>query len=582
MKIEIISSVDKLLSYKAEWESILKEMNSDNVFLEPDWIILWWKHFAENNKLFVLLVINDLEVIGICPLMSTSKGVCKWIEFIGSRESGRMDFILRNEYRQEALELICNFLRTLRGKNIIIFHGISEKSPNYTLIKKYLKVNKILYVTGCKLFYFLNIKDNDFNTCFKNRFGNKSRHTMNSKEKKLKSLGNLAYEKVEQEDIEKVFEIHEKRWLKKVGNSSFSKGDTKEFYKKMASNKGLVFNVSVDAITLNNKIISFMYGLEYNKKYYFIRIAHDDDFYFLSPGELIFKKKIEECFLSQMRIIDFGPGYEPYKAKWTDDCEKLSSMAFPSNSLQSKLIFYTKYWTGIRLINTIKKNRRVYNSIKYFLKKVKLLLSGAYISGKILKIKRNVHQSGLLVYLIKLFNDFVNKIFSYKQYIIFEKDLKNMEISQNSMHVRKAAINDLDSLSEVMNESPSRIIRRFTNRHKCYIALYKNNIIHYCWVNCTNINISNKNLNIPFESVDVHIYDTFTEKKYKNEYNYTYIFLSIFSLLYKENYKRCYITLKSCNKSFENEILRKIFHPKYKLLETRIFNTIKHNIVNSN
>jgi hypothetical protein len=57
MRIEIIDSIEKLLAYKAEWESILKEINSDIMFLEPDWIICWWKFFGEKNKLFALLLL---------------------------------------------------------------------------------------------------------------------------------------------------------------------------------------------------------------------------------------------------------------------------------------------------------------------------------------------------------------------------------------------------------------------------------------------------------------------------------------------------------------------------------------------
>lgn len=579
MKIEIVDSIEKLISYKEEWESILKEMNNDIVFLELDWITSWWGFFGNKHKLFVLIIINDQGVVGICPLIMTNKGIYNEISFAGSKESGTMDFILKNKFREEALECICNFLRNLKGKNIIQFHGISVNSINYSLLEKYLKVNKVPFTTSSLIRYFLNFKNNDFNTHFENRFGKKTRQTMNNKEKKLRRLGILAFKKITSSEIDEVFEIHDKRWLRKIGNSSFSKGGTKEFYKELASNKNMKFNITVDAITLNNKIISFMYGLEYNGRYLFIRIAHDDDFCFLSPGELVFKKKMEECFLSQIRVFDFGLGYEPYKAKWSDHYEEVFNVIFPSNNLKSNFIFYIKYWTRIKLKNALKKNKRIYNFRKYSLGKIKFLLSRVYISNKILKIKRAINQNGLLIYLLKHFNDLSSRIFSRKKHLILEKDIEWVEISQNNMQIKEATIDDLDPLSEAMNESSNKIIRRFTNKHKCYITLYNSQIIHYCWINCSNVEISNIEIKIPFGKLYVHIYDVFMEKKYKNEYNYTCILSNIFNLLYKENFRKCYITLDTWNKSFENEIYKKIFQPSYKVLEKRIFNIIKHSIV---
>ncbi len=578
MEIKVIDSIDELMLYKVEWDSILKEINNDILFLEPDWILFWWKFFGDKHDLFVLIVFNDEEIAGICPLMITNKAIYNEIRFIGNRESSSNDFILRDKYREEAFECICNFLRNLEGKNIIAFDVISEQSANYALLNKYLKVNKVPFVSKEVICYFLNLKDNSFKDHFEDRFGKKTRQTMNGKEKKLKNLGNLAYKRVVTSDeIDEVFEIHEKRWLRKIGNSSFSKGGTKEFYKELALNKNMKFNINVDAIKLNNRIISFMYGFEYNSKYLSLRIAHDDDFYFLSPGELVFKKKIEECFSSQIGVFDFGLGYEPYKAKWTDDYKRAYNTIMPSDNLLSRLIFYIKFWTRIKLIIALKKNKRIYNFKKYYLGKIKYFFTSKNISDKITRIKRAVERDGLLSIIAKSFITSTGKIFSHKQYLILEKNIEIVELPQSNMQVKEAEMDDLDALSKAMNESPSSIVRRFINKYKCYITLHDGKIIHYCWIDCSSIEISNIKLNILFGKSEVHIYEAFVEKKYKN--NYEYILSNVFNLLYRNSFRKCYITVNSSEKSFENEIYKKIFHPRYKVFEKRLLNTVKHNIV---
>ncbi len=578
MEIKVIDSIEELLFYKAEWERILQVINNNVLFLELDWIKHWWKYFGDKHQMFVLMIINDREIIGICPLMLTKKRVCNEINFISVKQSCEMDFILKDEFREEAIECICNFLRNLKGKNIIILHGMYENAENYILLKKYLKVNKAPFITKSIASYYINLGDSDFNIYFKNRFGKGTRSKMKNKEKKLNSLGNLCYKKASSEEIEEAFEIHEKRWLRKVGNSSFSKGKTKEFYKELALNKKMKFNTEVDAITLNNRIISFIYGIKYNDEILLYRIAHDDDFNFLSPGALVLRKKVEECFNSQIKVLDLGPGYEPFKTDWTDSHEEVYTIIMPSANLQSTLIFYIKYLIKIKLINALKKNKNIINFKKYCLGKVKFSLSMGNILNKILKVKRAVNQYGLLTFITKLFTDLTAKIYCYKQYLILETNLKNVKITENNMQVKEATIDDLNTLSEVMNESPRNIIKRFINEHKCYITLHNNEIIHYCWVNCSGIEISNVKLETTFGCFDAYIYDSIMLKKLKNEYDYTRILSSILNILYKENFRKCYIVLNCSNKSFENRLYRKIFRPRYKIIEKGLFGKTKYSI----
>lgn len=48
MRIEVIDNIEKLMSYKEEWDKILEKTNIDNMFLELDWITYWWKFLVTN------------------------------------------------------------------------------------------------------------------------------------------------------------------------------------------------------------------------------------------------------------------------------------------------------------------------------------------------------------------------------------------------------------------------------------------------------------------------------------------------------------------------------------------------------
>lgn len=578
MEIRVIDSIERLLYYKAEWESMLKQTNNDIIFHELDWIILWWKHFYDRHKLFVLIIINNMEIVGIGPLMITNKGLYKEIGFIGGRQSSRMDFIIRDKCREDVLKHMFDFLRSLKGNNIIKLHGMASNSKNIMPIKDYLKVNNIPSIFQRTVCYFLNLNDNDFNTYFKSRFGKETRYKMNKKERKLKELGSLDYKKVSISEAKEIFGIHEKRWLRKMGNSSFSKGRTREFYKELASYRKAEFEATIDAVAINDRIISFIYGVQYNKKTFLIRIAHDDDFYMLSPGEIVWKKKVEECFSSGISVLDFGPGYEPYKARWTDNYDEINTVTLPSSNILSNLIFYIKYWIGTKLIIALKKNELLNRCRKYQLGKLKFLLS----KDNILRIKRIISKTGFLSYLISIFIYSAGRIFSYNQYLILEKQLSNIESSQNGMYIKEAGIDDLEALAELMNTFPSNIVRRYINKHKCLITFYNEEIIHCCWVGCSNIFISNVELNIQLKNTDAYIYDSYIKENYKSEYILTCIMSGIFDHLYEDRIRSCYIAVNNRVKSFENEMYKAMFMPRYKIYEKKFLNTIEHKIIELN
>lgn len=572
MRIERIDCIDNLLKYKSDWNRILSEMKNDNLFLELDWIEKWWAFFGSHYRLCVLVLLKDGEIAGFGPFMETDKGLCKEIGFIGSREASSMDLMLRDPYREEGVAAICNFFRNQKGRKIIKLHGIPESSQNYELLKKYLEEDKAFTFSSFLNSYYIYIQGKDFYSHLEDKFGKETRANMNKREKRINRLGALTYKRIPPSKLDEIFEVHEKRWQRKIGNSSFSKGDNKEFYKELALKNDLGFEVTVDALLLKDRVISFVFGFEHNKRYLFKRIAHDDDFYFFSPGELVLKKKIEECFSFGEGIIDFGSGYEPFKAKWTDVHEKLTTVFFSADNLQSTLVLLLKYWTKIRLIAAIKNNKPLYHFKKYTLGKIKFTLSGSHLSSVLDKIRRTIKQYGLLKYMGNRLGAWTGKVFHYQRHVILERKLRNAHIAEGSFAVREADVEDIDLLAQLMIMPASHIIRRFANRHRCYIALQKEEPVFYCWINCSGVELSGMKQHISFGEGDAFIYDVFLKRQY-GEADYLWILQNVMGLLAKAGFKTCYMASQG-HPQGDAEIL----HPRYEIKEKKVFGTVTHQL----
>ena len=71
------------------WDELLLATPGHTVFQSYDYQRLWWRHFAGDSELFIVLVVHDGAVVGIAPLqiraVSYFGQYCHQLAFIGSR-----------------------------------------------------------------------------------------------------------------------------------------------------------------------------------------------------------------------------------------------------------------------------------------------------------------------------------------------------------------------------------------------------------------------------------------------------------------------------------------------------------------
>lgn len=480
----IINDIKELEKYKDFWKAILRQNNNDNPYVEYEWVRYWWDYLGEGHTLFIIVMRLGSEIIGFCPLMLTKRIIFSEVNFIGYLKASYADIVVYDEYRKVAIGTLIDYLTNIKQKYIFNLHGLSEEGINFKAIQDYFN-NRRKQVIVCQLqSRFIDTSNGDFESFYKQRRTHGSIKNIEKYERKLAKIGSLTYKRLDESNFDQIFDIHNKRWHKKNDGSSFSKGKTKEFYRKIALDGSLPFCAKVDGLFLDERLIAFKYCIAHNKRLINMRVAHDDIFAIYGPGKIIYKEKIKECFKEDIDICEFGTGgFQQDKANWTDSYEIINRIVFPTANITSRLTFII-YMVLETLRGTLRKDSRIVYFKRNTLGAIKYYLS--------INTYRNFIKTLLDAEKPKSLNAFTAKFFkSYYYYKhdegfdIYKKRLVDLKSFQcdGQYSIKYSNVNDIDKIMEIMHLKAAEVLRRLERDNKCAVLLKENEIIAWAWIN---------------------------------------------------------------------------------------------------
>lgn len=319
MNVNIISTYKEFLKLEKDWKNIFEKSETNNIFISWEWCSLWLKHFGANQKLLILVIEDNEEVIGIAPLIiSEGKPV---VTLIGSNRADYADFlILRDRY--EVIGMIVNFLIKSDCWRQIDLKRIPESSPNFTALRDSLKELKYPYLfrENC-ISPYVKIKGG-WNDYYKS-VSKGIKQDIRTAHNKFKLAGDFSFQTYNEDTyrtlLDVLFELHKKRQDYKVGGSLFEVQANRDFFYDL----GLTFIklgwASFSALKINNKIISVVFAVKYKGVFYYWFPAFDPEFIKYSPGKTHIYNLLKDCFEQGCKEFDFMRGDEEYKFKWANN-----------------------------------------------------------------------------------------------------------------------------------------------------------------------------------------------------------------------------------------------------------------------
>ena len=332
-RIRVVAESKEFESLAGVWDSLLQRSVDDkSIYLTHEWLSTWWKHFGGENKLNILLIEREHQVIGIVPLMKSKYriGLVKYrlLETIGSVNCNYVGLI-PPENREEAVTALLAYLEEELGNNGLVLRLtlVPEDSKLLDILRRrHAQFSRKLVIqeTVMTLAPYISLPAN-WDEYFRS-LGGRRRRRLRQALRSLKKEHNVEFQKCTADDLEdwlsKFFDLHQRRWQSVNVSGIFSNSKTKGFYRDIAVQFLKKNWLHFSYLTVDDEMVAAEYAFVYNQKFYSATAARDIRYSKYSIGHLHHMFLIKAAIENGLREFDFLKGDEPYKFYWTKSAKQ--------------------------------------------------------------------------------------------------------------------------------------------------------------------------------------------------------------------------------------------------------------------
>jgi CelD/BcsL family acetyltransferase involved in cellulose biosynthesis len=319
MHVEFVDDVSNMPLSQEAWNRLVLQNETNTLFQTHEWFSSWYKTYSHKNKLCLLVVYDGSLAIGFAPLViSTDDNKHKVIQLAGYSNADYLDFVTPT-YKNIAIRLIFEFLvDNFSDWDRILLYNIPSKSTTSSHIMDacnrlnlpYLQRNTIrcpyLQIEG----HHSDIKK------LINKYSNKRPLNYFSRQ------GELCYRVLDKQDMDshlpKFFSQHIQRWDDTPYPSLFNDPLNQQLYANVVEQLETTDWLHFSVVELNGEPISYHYGFDYDKKYYWYKPSYNVNYSSHSPGTLLIRYLIESAMTHNRKELDFTIGDEPFKKRFTN------------------------------------------------------------------------------------------------------------------------------------------------------------------------------------------------------------------------------------------------------------------------
>ena len=320
MKFELCTNDLSFEKLKTEWNDLLHQSASDNVFLSWEWQSTWWQHFGNDRLCLITFRDENGKLVGLAPLYweNVSDGT-RSLSQIGCEVSDYLDIIAAQGREVDVYAALLDALqsRELAEWSVVNLCNLPAASPTNTLLKTMAEdrgyktdwrkqvVSPVLELPATWDEYLETLDK-------------KQRHELRRKIRRIEPAITRWYsiDSVDALDlaIADFIELHKKSRPDKI---EFMNAAMQKFFRDIAGRlletKCLQLSfLEIDGVRAA-AIMNFIYKdqvLVYNSGY------DPEKFGQFSPGVILFVRTIQDAIEAKRRVLDFLRGDEEYKYRF--------------------------------------------------------------------------------------------------------------------------------------------------------------------------------------------------------------------------------------------------------------------------
>lgn len=338
-RVEKITGREEFESLAPQWNALLERSAANTIALTHEWLTTWWDVFGENRELFILLVREGKNLIGIAPLLkrrvsSFGLGVTR-LEFLASGEdeadeicSDYLDFICERGRENDAIESIFRYLDEAKNEwDELLLKEIIGTSPSIELMRAHgEKAGMKCEVSSIGEAVYIPLEEG-WEHLEKN-IPRRMRHQLRQDERKAQANDYIIEITEHKANFEEAFahfvRLHQNLWQERGFPGVFASDIFTQFHKKLADKLLPQGRLRLYILYSGTQALAALYIFVYAHKAYYYQSGFNYKSTFQSPGTLLQAKAIRHSIETGLREWDFlkaQPG--DYKYRWSKQAHPL-------------------------------------------------------------------------------------------------------------------------------------------------------------------------------------------------------------------------------------------------------------------
>ncbi|MDD4052658.1 MAG: GNAT family N-acetyltransferase [candidate division Zixibacteria bacterium] len=348
--METVSKIESMEAFEAlasEWNGLLTENDTNNVFLTHEWVRSWWQAFHHQHSLYILAIRDDRKLVGLAPLMLTRTGFLgrksRIIRFIGTPNADYADII--GPDKKKLVGLVCACLEAHRDEwDRVELSQIGQASATTAAFRDVLTQNRsrfeIKEIETCMAYVYEGPEDK------RTAFQLPRKTTLKRSMKHLDEAGGLTLEQID--DPEKIlahlpafFHAHIVRWEGTATPSKFNKPAFRAFYENLVKNLGPAGYISFKILRHQDRPIAWFFTYRYNNTAYLYTLVHNRFYSKHSPGNILITMIVDDCVRRGYAMVDHTRGARAHKGIFANrEAINYRVSIFKSSGAYRRMRFY--------------------------------------------------------------------------------------------------------------------------------------------------------------------------------------------------------------------------------------------------
>lgn len=345
--IREITDLNEFTKLRTVWDNLADKQGSYMPFLCFDWFKLWLEHFLKDNKLLILLLYKEDEVVTIVPFLIREekfKGInVRKIELIGNVYSPFRYFLfseLEDQARKEHAAFIFGFFsNTYKRWDILDLNPIPEENDYFDILNMAIKKTGLKYSEYfCFGDWYLDEIDCSGDEYVAN-LPKKIRKDVPYCQRRLQKMGNLEFKLIKNDDLidnymNLYYDLYSKSWQEKEGIGPTFHRDLA----KMAAKKGWL---RLGFLFLDDSPMSSQFWISCDDTAFILKTVYDQNYNKFSPGKILTAEMMKYVIdIDKVKTVDFVQGDESYKKDWTPKRRERKGIMVYNNNIKGQFLAF--------------------------------------------------------------------------------------------------------------------------------------------------------------------------------------------------------------------------------------------------